>query len=341
MPANFTIILATNTISGTVTDNHSNPISNVQLFGNATIDGISFNANATTDNNGNYSMNVAPGLWSMGVSCNNLPQGYVCPNNLTVNVSTNNVVTNIVLQTCGTVEITTSSPLPIGETGFFYGLNLQAQSCNQNFTWQQTAGTLPGLSVQANGFLGGMPSAAGVYNFTVRVTDGNNATTNQIYSLTISNGLSMTTGSLPNGTNGLSYSKQLSVVNGVPPYNWTISSGTLPANLSLSSSGLISGNATSTGNFSFTAQVTDNAGYTLAEPLTLSVVSTNIPTLAIATGGSGIFVLWPASAGTNFTLETTTNVATGPWVPATGGIPQTAYMFTNSAPGAIFFRLQQ
>jgi hypothetical protein len=60
--------------------------------------------------------------------------------------------------------------------------------------------------------------------------------------------------------------------------------------------------------------------------------------LSIGTANGQAIVLWPASAGTNFTLETATNVA-GPWVPATNGVPQNAFIFSNTAPD-VFFRLQ-
>ncbi|HEV2329427.1 MAG TPA: carboxypeptidase-like regulatory domain-containing protein [Verrucomicrobiae bacterium] len=342
---NLTALLATNTISGTVKDNNNSAITNVQVFANATISGVDYSSQANTDVNGNYSLNVAGGVWYVSVSCgggnNSLPSNYQCPNSLTVNISNNNVVTNFVVYQCGNVLITTPSPLPSGETGNFYSQNLQASSCYESFTWQQTAGTLPtGLSLQTNGFLGGIPSSSGAYNFTVQVTDGNNSTTNQVYSLSISNGVSITSTSLPNGTNGFNYSEQLQATNGFTPYNWSVTSGSLPASFGLSSGGVISGHAASGGIFNFTAQVTDNLGATATQPYTLTLVDTNIPPVAIASAGSQVFVLWPASAGTNFILETTTNLATGPWVPATNGVPQTAYMFTNAGSGAAFFRLQ-
>lgn len=342
---NFTAILATNTISGTVKDNSNNAITNVQVFANATIGGDDYSAQANTDVTGRYSLNVANGVWNVDVSCgggnNSLPSNYQCPNSLTVNIANNNVVTNFVVVQCGNVEIVTPSPLPLGETGLFYNQSLQASSCNPSFTWQQTAGTLPpGVSLQSNGYLVGTPNAPGAYNFTVQVTDGNNSSTNQAYSLSISNGVSIVTTSLPNGTNGFNYSQQLQATNGFIPYNWSVVSGSLPASFSLSSSGLISGHAGSGGIFNFTAQVTDNLGGIANQPYTLTLVDTNIPALAITSAGSHVFVLWPSSAGTNFILETTTNVATGPWVPATNGVPQTAYMFTNTGAPATFYRLQ-
>ena len=63
------------------------------------------------------------------------------------------------------------------------------------------------------------------------------------------------------------------------------------------------------------------------------------PAITIATvGGQEMFVSYPQAGGL-FTLQTATNV-NGPWVPATNGVTAISYMFTNSAPGSTFFRLQ-
>ena len=341
---NFTIILATNTISGTVKDNNNNAITNVQVYGNATIGGVSYNAQATTAANGGYSLNVANGTWNLSVNCgggnNSLPTNYECPNSITVPIFNNSVVTNFVVVSCSNVQILTTSPLPLGETNVFYNESFQAESCNPSFNWTQNGGTLPpGLSF-SGGTLSGVPTASGVYNFTIKVTDGNNNTTNVNFSLSISNGVSIATTSLPNGTNGLNYSSQLQAVNGITPYNWSLASGSLPASLSLSGGGLISGPATTGGTFNFTVQVTDNMGDTANQALSLTLVNTNIPSLTISSAGSKVFVLWPAGAGTNFSMQMTTNLASGPWVPATNGVLQTGFAFTNNGAPAVFYRLQ-
>jgi len=67
--ANFTAILATNQITGYVKDSGNNPISGVQVYANATINGSSYNTQANTDGNGNYSLNVANGGWNISVYC--------------------------------------------------------------------------------------------------------------------------------------------------------------------------------------------------------------------------------------------------------------------------------
>src|ERR1700680_879145 len=56
-----------------------------------------------------------------------------------------------------------------------------------------------------------------------------------------------TTSPLPTATVGVSYSVQLNATGGVSPYTWTANTS-LPAGLSLSQSGLISGTPTQAGS---------------------------------------------------------------------------------------------
>jgi hypothetical protein len=190
--------------------------------------------------------------------------------------------------------------------------------------------------------LSGFPNGSGTSVFTVQVNDGGRNTTNRQYSVAISNALQITTTTLPDGTNGLNYSQQLQATAGVPfggvPYSWSLSSGSLPANLNLATNGILSGTAAVNGTFNFNVQAADSLGGFTNQSLSINLISTNVPPLSIGTAGGQIFVLWPASAGTNFTLQITTNLATGPWVPATSGVPQNAFSFSNSA-SAVFFRL--
>ena len=69
----------------------------------------------------------------------------------------------------------------------------------------------------------------------------------------------VTTSSLPDATEGVFYSATMMASGGVPPYDWSITTGALPAGLGLNAtSGEISGTPTSSGNVAFTATVTDN-----------------------------------------------------------------------------------
>ena len=71
--------------------------------------------------------------------------------------------------------------------------------------------------------------------------------------------LALTTSSLPSATVGHSYAANLTASGGTPPYTWTLASGPLPAGLTLSPSGTISGTPTAAGDFTFYPQVTDSA----------------------------------------------------------------------------------
>ncbi|MEK7813910.1 MAG: carboxypeptidase regulatory-like domain-containing protein, partial [Candidatus Desantisbacteria bacterium] len=68
--------------------------------------------------------------------------------------------------------------------------------------------------------------------------------------------LDVSTTSLPSCTVNTYYSAALTATGGTPPYKWSLYANSLPAGLSLSESGLISGTPTQFGSFTFTAQVT-------------------------------------------------------------------------------------
>jgi hypothetical protein len=85
--------------------------------------------------------------------------------------------------------------------------------------------------------------------------------------------LNISTSTLPNATVGNSYSQSLTATGGTAPYTWTTTSGTLPAGLSLSSNGVISGTPTTlSGSTSVTFEVTDSTGATAVATLPITVV---------------------------------------------------------------------
>jgi thermitase len=94
--------------------------------------------------------------------------------------------------------------------------------------------------------------------------------------------LSVSTASLAAGTVGVSYSKTLAATGGVSPYSWSVSAGALPAGLSLSSSGVISGAPTTAGSYSFTVRVTDSKSATATRNLSITV-AVPVQSLAITT----------------------------------------------------------
>ncbi len=95
--------------------------------------------------------------------------------------------------------------------------------------------------------------------------------------LTVQAPPSVSTATLPNGTVGVPYSATLTATGGTAPYTWAITSGALPAGLSLNTAtGSITGTPTVAGVSTFTVQVTDsfvpagtavrNLSITIAQP---------------------------------------------------------------------------
>lgn len=71
-----------------------------------------------------------------------------------------------------TLAITTPSPLPPGTEGKAYGVALGAVGGAWPYSWTRTSGDLPpGLFIDEAGAIGGTPTSAGTYAFTVRVAD--------------------------------------------------------------------------------------------------------------------------------------------------------------------------
>jgi hypothetical protein len=352
----FIGILATNRITGSVRDATNGIIASVGVTASATIGGTNFSTYTRTDTNGNYSLNVADGFWSISLDCyggsNSVSQlgNYSCPDTQYATIAGTNSTNNFIVPFCGGIAITSPSNLRVAEVSVFYSQPIQASDCSGVYNWSQTGGALPGnMSLDPSGssyVLSGYPTNSGTFVFTVQVNDGSGGQTNKQFTWGISNRVQMTTTTLPDGINGTFYSQQLQASSGVPwtigqPYYWTVTTGSPPANLVMGTDGYLTGTLAATGTFNFGVRVSDSAGGYFDQPFSLTVTSTNsYPPLTVANAGGGrVIVFWPASGGTNFSLQTTTNLATGPWVPATNGMSAISIIFSNSSP-AQFFRLQ-
>src|SRR5205814_6703881 len=92
-----------------------------------------------------------------------------------------------------------------------------------------------------------------------------------------------------NGTQSVAYNQSLAAAGGTTPYSWSLISGALPAGLSLSSGGQISGTPTTTGTSNFTVQVTDASTPVQTATRALSI------TIVAASGGCPC-TIWPSTA---------------------------------------------
>src|SRR5207302_31446 len=82
-----------------------------------------------------------------------------------------------------------------------------------------------------------------------------------------------TTSPLAAGTANAAYSQTLAATGGSGSYTWSITFGTLPAGLTLSSGGVISGTPTAVGTSNFTVLVTDSVSQTASKPFALTINS--------------------------------------------------------------------
>ena len=179
-------------------------------------------------------------------------------------------------------SVTTTS-LPAGITDTAYSTTLHATGGTTPYSWSVSVGTLPaGLTLVAStGVISGTPTTAGTFSFTVEVKDAANSTGTKALSIVIAaQPPTVTTTSLPGASTGTAYSTTLQASEGTTPYTWSISTGTLPAGLSLAAStGVISGAPTTAGTVSFTVQVKDAANNTATKALSILVATTAQPPL--------------------------------------------------------------
>ena len=168
-----------------------------------------------------------------------------------------------------------------------YSAPLVATGGTSPYTWSLLSGTLPpGLTLSSGGIIAGTPTVAGTFTFTVGVADSSPtpATASVQLSLTIAGKVTITTSSLPAGSVDVAYSATLSAVGGVTPYTWTLASGSLPAGLTLSSAGAISGTPTTAGSSTFTVEVADSEPTPSTASAQLSITINNSGNTGILTG---------------------------------------------------------
>ena len=231
-----------------------------------------------------------------------------------------------------------SGPLlvcPAGQVGQPYyngsALQLMARGGCDLYRWEIVNGSLPpGLSMSSDGKVSGVPTAAtevvpwvivhdllpseGGYSWCI----GDNHSERQ-FVFRVGPGLSVQDQSVPGGTIGQAYSKQLTVwsITSVNPTQgaptsatWSIASGSLPPGVNFSSAGLLSGTPTSEGSFTFvvkaaaggTATDTETETLVVRQPVALTAAvgkaEVGVPFSAhqSASGGSGTYT-WSVSKG--------------------------------------------
>src|SRR4029078_10974102 len=171
--------------------------------------------------------------------------------------------------------------------------------------WSIVTGTLPlGLNLdQTTGVISGTPIIpADTSTFTVRVADAAGQDDTQALSITINlvNPPVITTTTLPGGTVGQAYNQTLQATGGIGILTWNLSGGSLPAMLSLSPTGVISGTPTNAGTSNFTVRVTDTLNQTDTQDLSIAVsaaLTITTPSLQDAEVGKSYHKMLQRSGG--------------------------------------------
>jgi len=150
-----------------------------------------------------------------------------------------------------------------GKVGESYQEILFLQGGTEPYTWSITKGSLPdGLRLES-GIISGIPTTSGTSTFTIKCVDASNPQQSVQREFTITiipEGLLITVETLPNGIVGNDYTTELIASGGTKPYNWSISSGSLPDGLDLDSeTGLFSGQPSVPGEFIFIIVLNDDS----------------------------------------------------------------------------------
>ena len=194
----------------------------------------------------------------------------------------------------------TTTTLPNGTLATAYSQALGATDGTPPYTWTVFSGALPGgLTLSSGGHVSGTPTASGTFNFAVQIQDAASITASKALTLTIDTAppVIATSSPLPHGVVNVTYSQTFTASGGSPGYTWSTTSSTLPAGLTLSPSGLLSGQPTTAGVFTFDGQVTDSSAASATETFIVVILPEPVPpTLAVLANGQAQLV-WPSTAG--------------------------------------------
>ncbi|MDW7707086.1 putative Ig domain-containing protein [Xanthomonas euvesicatoria] len=214
------------------------------------------------------------------------------------------------LTVAGANVILPATTLPAGTAGQAYSSAITpAAGGIAPYSYALTAGALPaGITLNSgSGALSGTTTSVGSFSFTVTATDSTSGTPSQGtrgYTLNIAAPtIAVAPSTVPTATRGTAYSQTLTASGGTAAYTYAITSGALPAGITLASNGTLSGTATLEGTFNFTVQATDANSFTGTQAYSLTVAGPNLvlpaSTLPAGTAGQAYAAaVTPATGGT-------------------------------------------
>jgi len=185
--------------------------------------------------------------------------------------------------------IGTATPLPAAEVGVPYEVQFSVTGGIGEVIWVVAPESqLPvGLTMTASGVLSGTPTLTGTFSFIAQVTRGHQ-TARSTYSLLIAAPLVVSTGpNLAAAAVGEPVSVQFSADGGVGEVAWSLEAGsTVPAGLSFSSAGMLTGLPIEAGTAAFTVRV-DRGGRVATRTVHITIAFGGILGKAVGQLGGG------------------------------------------------------
>ena len=329
--------------NATISTSFSNPIAGLRAWGGGTVGAMT----QVTASLASLAGNNVLLSWREGDDSSVSETGWFIDSVTIANAGTASVCT--LGNNCPAITITPAMLPGGGSIGTPYpGTTLTAAGGAAPYSFSISAGALPnGLNLSTTGVISGTPTAGGNFTFTVKATDNNGCTGTQAYTVSVvCPTISISPGSLAPGLTGQAYSAAtLAATGGTVPYSFTMISGALPAGMSLSTGGVISGTPTASGDFTFTVKATDVNGCMGTQQYTLNIgcgsISVNPVTLpptqagllftqtisALPAGGNYSFTVTAGALPAGLSLNASTGLLEG--TPTTTG----TFNFTIQAAG--------
>jgi hypothetical protein len=118
----------TATISGTVLDEHGQPLAQLGVWASSTVNGTNSFNYTETDGSGSYQLGVFNASWTVGLDCSGptglTARGYLCPGSLATTVSGANKTLNFtVLQVPAPLSVQLESPRLLSDGSFVFGVS--------------------------------------------------------------------------------------------------------------------------------------------------------------------------------------------------------------------------
>jgi Putative Ig domain len=188
-----------------------------------------------------------------------------------------------------------------GQVGQAYTAALMATGGTMPYHWTMSGNLPSGLTFNpGSGTISGTPTTAvSSAPLIFMVSDSSAPVLTKSANLTLTvaaaPALNITTTVLPNGTVNSAYGANLAATGGITPYTWVLTSGTLPAGLTLTqTNGSISGTPTASVTntpLRFTVTDSSNPAATASVNLSLTIAAANNSGLSISPKRAGLTVL--------------------------------------------------